>query len=52
MPGAKSVPVARGHSAKLSLRRRAVIPGDNPTYALAAATGFVSTARDLVRWFA
>jgi beta-lactamase family protein len=28
------------------------IPGDNPTHALAAATGFVSTARDLARFFA
>jgi len=29
-----------------------VIPGDNPTNALASATGFVGTARDLARWFA
>src|SRR5262249_1007355 len=28
-----------------------VIPGDNPTHALAAATGFVSTASDLARFF-
>jgi CubicO group peptidase (beta-lactamase class C family) len=52
MPVADSVPVARGHSAKLPLGRRLVIPGDNPTNALAPATGFVSTARDLARWFA
>jgi CubicO group peptidase (beta-lactamase class C family) len=52
MPVADSVPVARGHSAKLPLGRRVVIPGDNPTNALAPATGFVSTARDLARWFA
>ena len=52
MPVAASVPVARGHSAKLPLGRRVVIPGDNPTNALASATGFVSTARDLARWFA
>ena len=29
-----------------------VIPGDNPANALAPATGFVSTARDLARFFA
>jgi D-alanyl-D-alanine carboxypeptidase len=52
MPVANSVPVARGHSAKLPLGRRVVIPGDNPTNALAPATGFVSTARDLARFFA
>jgi CubicO group peptidase (beta-lactamase class C family) len=42
---------ARGHSGKLPLGRRVVIPGDNSTQALASATGFVSTARDLVRFF-
>ena len=47
-----SLPFARGHSAKLPLGRRVVIPGDNPTRALAAATGFVSTAADLARFFA
>lgn len=52
MPVAASVPVARGHSGKLPLGRRVVIPCDNPTNALASATGFVSTARDLARWFA
>lgn len=51
MPAA-AVPTARGHSSKLPLGRRVVIPGDNPTNALAAATGFVSTARDLARFFA
>ena len=52
MPVAENVPVARGHSGKLPLGRRVVIPGDNPTNALASATGFVSTARDLAWWFA
>jgi CubicO group peptidase (beta-lactamase class C family) len=52
MPVAASVPVACGHSGKLPLGRRVVIPGDNPTNALAPATGFVSTARDLAHWFA
>jgi CubicO group peptidase (beta-lactamase class C family) len=47
-----SVPVARGHSGKLPLGRRVVIPGEKPTNALASATGFVSTARDLAHWFA
>ena len=44
-------PRALGHSAKLPLGRRTVIPGDSPTHALACATGFVSTARDLVTFF-
>ena len=45
-------PQARGHSTKLPSGRRVVIPGENSTRALAAATGFVSTARDLARFFA
>jgi D-alanyl-D-alanine carboxypeptidase len=48
-PGTK---FARGHSAKHPLGRRVVIPGDHATNALAAATGFVSTAADLARFFA
>ena len=52
MPLAAAAPTARGHSSKLPLGRRVVIPGDNPTNALAPATGFVSTARDLARFFA
>jgi CubicO group peptidase (beta-lactamase class C family) len=44
-------PLAGGHSAKLPLGRRVIIPGDNPTHALASATGFVSTAADLARFF-
>ena len=51
-PSAKGIPVARGHSAELPLGRRVIIPGDNPTHALASATGFVSTAADLARYFA
>jgi CubicO group peptidase (beta-lactamase class C family) len=46
-----TAPLARGHGAKLPLGRRVVIPGDNSTNALAAATGFVSTAADLARFF-
>jgi CubicO group peptidase (beta-lactamase class C family) len=52
MPLAAPALAARGHSNKLPLGRRVVIRGDNPTNALAAATGFVSTARDLARFFA
>jgi len=52
MPLNGVVPTAHGHSGKLPLGRRVVIPGDNPTNALAAATGFVSTAQDLARFFA
>jgi D-alanyl-D-alanine carboxypeptidase len=51
-PIAAGTPFARGHSAKLPLGHRVVIPGANPTHALAAATGFVSTAGDLARFFA
>jgi len=52
MPLAASAPVAHGHSGKLPLGRRVVVLGNKPTDALAAATGFVSTARDLARFFA
>jgi D-alanyl-D-alanine carboxypeptidase len=51
MPIAPGVPLARGHSARLPAGRRFVVPGDNPTNALAPAAGFVSTAADLVRFF-
>lgn len=43
--------MARGHSGRLPIGRRVIVPGDNPTNALAAATGFVSTAGDLSRFF-
>ncbi len=43
--------LARGHSGRILLGRRQVFPGDQSTHALAAATGFVSTASDLVRFF-
>ena len=48
---AAGTPIAHGHSAKLPLGRRVVIPGDNPTNAIASAGGFVSTAADLARFF-
>lgn len=47
----KAPPLAQGHSAKWPLGRRQTIPGDNATNALASATGFVSTAADLVKFF-
>jgi CubicO group peptidase (beta-lactamase class C family) len=43
---------ARGHGSKALLGRRLVFPGDRSTHALAAATGFVSTAADLAKFFA
>ncbi len=50
-PYGKGVPVARGHTGEMPLGRRLVVPADNPTRALAPATGFISTAADLVRFF-
>ena len=43
--------MARGHSLKQPLGYRVVFPGEASTNALAAATGFVSTAADLARFF-
>ncbi len=51
MPLPRGAPFARGHSSKLPFGQRMVIPADNPTNALASATGFVSTASDLARFF-
>jgi CubicO group peptidase (beta-lactamase class C family) len=50
--GGSAAPLARGHSGKSLLGRRVVFPGDGSTNALASATGFVSTAADLARYFA
>lgn len=44
--------LARGHTGRLPLPKRRIIPADNPTLALAPATGFVSTASDLARFYA
>jgi CubicO group peptidase (beta-lactamase class C family) len=52
MPVAAGVRLARGHGARLPVGRRVVIPGDNPANALAPAAGFVTTAADLVKFFA
>lgn len=51
-PLPRGTPFARGHSGRITLGRRVVIPGDNPTHALCAAAGFVSTAADVARYFA
>ena len=50
-PATGMAPLSAGHSSKILLGKRAVIPTDTPTNALAAATGFISTAADLVRFF-
>jgi D-alanyl-D-alanine carboxypeptidase len=51
-PFPRGAALASGHSARLPLGRRVIIPGDMPTHALAPATGFVSTAHDLALYFA
>lgn len=43
--------LASGHGGKAPLGRRPVIPGNRSTYALAPATGLVSTAADLARFY-
>ena len=52
VPLPRGTPLASGHSTKQPLGRRVVIPVDGSTHALAAATGFVSTAADLARFMA
>jgi CubicO group peptidase (beta-lactamase class C family) len=44
--------LARGHSGKLLLGRRVVVPGDQSTHALAPAAGVVSTAADVASFYA
>ncbi|MGB9367110.1 MAG: serine hydrolase domain-containing protein [Xanthobacteraceae bacterium] len=51
-PVRRGTPFARGHSGRMLLERRVVIPGDNPTHAIAPAAGVVSTASDIARYFA
>jgi len=50
-PIARGTPFARGHTLRLPVGRRLVIPGDNPCHAITAAAGFVSTAADVARFF-
>jgi len=51
-PVAANVKISQGHSAKWPLGERVVIPADTCTHALASATGFLSTASDLARFYA
>lgn len=51
-PLAKGTPFACGHTRKVPLGERCVIPGDNPAHAMASAAGFVATAADTARFFA
>jgi CubicO group peptidase (beta-lactamase class C family) len=44
--------LASGHSSRLPLGRRLLIPGGYRTNAIAPAGGFIATARDVVRFFA
>jgi CubicO group peptidase (beta-lactamase class C family) len=52
MPLPPGVPFARGHTGRVLLGRRLIIPGDFATHAIGPAGGFVSTAADLARYFA
>ena len=52
MPLPRGVPFASGHSSPMLLGARQVIPGDFQTHAICPAGGFVSTAGDVVRYFA
>lgn len=51
LPG-KRMRLASGHSGRLLLGRRVLVPGDNPTRAIAPAGGFVSTAADVANFYA
>ena len=51
MPIDRGTPFASGHTGEFPLGRRAVIPGKMLAHAMASATGFVSTAADLARYF-
>ena len=50
--GAATLNLASGHSTKWPLGERLVIPATMDTRSLSAATGFISTASDLARYFA
>ena len=52
MPLVKGTPFARGHSPRLPVGRRLVIPGENRLNAITPAGGFVSTAAYAARFFA
>jgi CubicO group peptidase (beta-lactamase class C family) len=52
MPIAKGTPFARGHTPRLPVGRRLVVPGEYLENAIRPAGGFVSTAADVARFFA
>jgi len=52
MPLRRGTPFARGHTGKILLGRRLVIPGDFVQHAIAPAGAVVSTAADVARYFA
>src|SRR5436190_9456298 len=52
MPIPKAAPMASGHSGRLPLGRRVVMPGGSTANAIAPAGVVVSTARDLALFFA
>lgn len=52
MPLAKGTPFARGHTPRLPVGRRLVVPGDYLENAIRPAGGFISTAADVARYFA
>lgn len=51
-PVPPGTPFSRGHTGPFPAGRRLVIPGENPCHGIAPAAGVVSTAGDLVRFFA
>src|ERR1043165_8807990 len=52
MPRRRGTPFARGHTGRILLGRRLVIPGDFVLNAVAPAGAVVSTATDVARYFA
>jgi CubicO group peptidase (beta-lactamase class C family) len=52
MPIAKGTPFARGHTPRLPVGRRLIVPGEYLENAIRPAGGFVSTAADVARFFA
>jgi CubicO group peptidase (beta-lactamase class C family) len=51
LPAARGATLAHGHTGEALLGKRLAIPGRMSTNALASATGFVSTAADLARFY-
>jgi CubicO group peptidase (beta-lactamase class C family) len=51
MPITKETPFARGHTPRLPVGRRLVVPGEYLENAIRPAGGFVSTAADVARFF-